>query len=292
MHRRLPILALLLLAACAGSPVTRSTPPASGEATAPPAGSSGAPATASPAPVEEMQVDIAVGEDERTVRVLLPSLTDGELAPMLVLLHGNPGTTSEIRDQARATTLAARHRVVVVMPPARDQRWDAIVYPGDEVVDSPDVPYVAGVIAEATDRLPVDPERVFVAGMSMGAVLADRIACEAGDRITAIAVVAGTPWSDRCTPGRPISVLVLHGTADGTFPLESAEALAARWRDLDGCDGTDEVALAANAVAIRASGCTDGAQVELVRIEGAAHAWFREPDATELAWRFFSEVPR
>jgi poly(3-hydroxybutyrate) depolymerase len=83
----------------------------------------------------------------------------------------------------------------------------------------------------------------------------------------------------------------MHGTADNVFAMEDAEALADRWRRVNACAAAPlSEPIGANAVAVRSTGCAGGTSVELVRIEGQPHRWFHEPDATELAWRFFAEA--
>ena len=121
-------------------------------------------------------------------------------------------------DQADAAVLAEREGVIVALPPAEDQRWRALIYPGEPPTDSPDVAYVGGLIEQLSAAYPVDADRVYVAGWSMGGALTGRIACERADLVAAVAVVAGTDWGGTCEPARAVSVLVMHGTADRTFP--------------------------------------------------------------------------
>ncbi len=66
----------------------------------------------------------------------------------------------------------------------------------------------------------VDPGRVFVTGVSNGAMLAYRYACEEAERVQAIASVAGSVTVEDCRPSRPVSVLELRGSADPLVPFE------------------------------------------------------------------------
>jgi polyhydroxybutyrate depolymerase len=213
----------------------------------------------------------------------------GQQAPLIVLLHPNGGSPFSIEKLSQIGVLAARENVIVALPPAaaRGRFWDAMN------PESPDEAYVVGLIDHLLTTLPIDPRRVFVAGFSMGAVLSERIACRFADRVAAVAIDAGSPWSVECAPTQPVSILIMHGTEDTTFPIEDATAMAEQWRSLDGCQGEPiTTQLSPIAESALAAACDGGAAVQYVRYTGAIHQWFTNPDATELLWTFFQAHPR
>ncbi|MDV7395600.1 hypothetical protein RZS08_29700, partial [Arthrospira platensis SPKY1] len=84
-------------------------------------------------------------------------------------------------------------------------------------------------------------------GMSNGGFMSHRLACELSDRIAAIAGVTGTMSSatfDDCSPGRPVPVLQIHGTADlivnynGAVGIKSVDETLAFWRAHNDCPPT------------------------------------------------------
>ena len=120
---------------------------------------------------------------------------------------------------------------------------------------------------------------------------------------------------DTCRPTRRIAVLVIHGTADRNLPFDGgpgARAVAVHevrsvaaaiefWRQHNGC--ADAVASERDGALARTRHleCRDGADVELVAIDGGGHSWpggermarFLAPpssalDATAEIWRFFA----
>ena len=168
-----------------------------------------------------------------------------------------------------------------------------MVSPNDPIAPSADVAYVVGLIDRLAADLPIDTARVFVAGFSMGAVASERIGCQFAERVSAIALNAGAPWSDECSPVRPLPILVMHGTADNTFRIGLAFDVVSRWRDVDECHGEPVVAQLSDIATSEVSDdCADGVAVQFVRYQGAGHRWFAEPDATDVMWSFFEEVGR
>lgn len=117
----------------------------------------------------------------------------------------------------------------------------------EQTVD--DVGYIRGLIEEAAATYSIDTRRVALLGHSNGGFMALRMACEASDLVTTVVSLAGSTWSDEalCAPATyPVSVMALHGTADGTIPYEgstsegftfpSAPVTAERFAVLAGCD--------------------------------------------------------
>ena len=112
----------------------------------------------------------------------------------------------------------------------------------------------------------------------------------------------------------PVSVLIVHGSADRNLPFEGgrgAKALAVHdvrsvaaafdfWRRFDGCA---EAPVDTTSGAVRRTTyaeCRDHSEVELIAIEGGGHSWpggerlarFLDPpspalDASDEIWRFF-----
>jgi len=245
------------------------------------------------APTEVREIAFSIDGDERNVRVYLPAPEPTAKVPLVVFLHASGETpTTAVRDTA-FDQLAGRAGFMVAFPPAEDGRWTAQVTPG--LSDSPvDERYLGGLIDRLIDELPVDPERVFVAGFSIGAVMTDRLACRFADRIAAVAIVSGAPWTGApCSPLRPVSVLIMHGTADSTFRYAAARRLNDQWLALDECPPPSAAQpVGEGASAVTASACDSGTTVEFVTVKNGWHTWFSAPDATALAWQFFIEHGR
>ena len=147
-------------------------------------------------------------------------------------------------------------------------------------------------------------------------MMAYEVACALADRFAAIAVVAGEMTAlERCRPARPMSVLVIHGSADRNLPFDGgpgAKAFAVHdvrsvasaidfWRRHDGCADTPRVEQSGALQRTSYLSCAAGSGVELIAIDGGGHSWpggdrlarFLDPpspalDATAEIWRFFA----
>lgn len=163
--------------------------------------------------------------------------------------------------------------------------------------DSDDVAYVDALRAEVERALSVDSARVYATGISNGAAMSHRLACERAEVFAAIAPVAGANQAlavPGCTPARPVPVLHIHGTADRCWGYEgdietdlcedsavgdfvAVEDSMAFWREANGCTGVEEGALPDTAddgqTTTRVAGVGCAADTILYRVEGGGHTW-------------------
>ena len=77
-----------------------------------------------------------------------------------------------------------------------------------------EVGFLLAVLDAAEAALCTDRSRVYATGMSNGGLMALRLACEASDRIAAVAPVAASLEFFPCTPPRAVGVMMIHGTGD------------------------------------------------------------------------------
>jgi polyhydroxybutyrate depolymerase len=81
-----------------------------------------------------------------------------------------------------------------------------------------DVGFVRAIAASLQAQVNIDARRIYATGLSNGAILSQRLACEAADLFAAVAPVAGTLNFSPCQPSGKISVIEFHGTADQHIP--------------------------------------------------------------------------
>jgi polyhydroxybutyrate depolymerase len=264
--------------------------------------------------------EITVDGQRRTYRLYIPATRPAPM-PLVVMLHGGFGSGRQAEAAYGWDAQADANRFVVAFPDGADRAWavggGCCGSPGRTGVD--DAAFVVQMVDAISARLPIDPARVYATGMSNGAMMAYRLACDT-DRFAAIAPVAGTLLGS-CPTRPPTSVLHVHGAADRNVRYDGGPGegravidgppvpeVIAGWRDAMGCAAPVESTDAA--VTRSRADCPDGRAVELITIAGAGHQWpgaERRPgaerllgtdppstalDATATIWRFFAQHPR
>lgn len=266
---------------------------------------------------------------ERRYRVHVPpGYAASKPVAVLVALHGGGGTMDYQANDERYGLISKSDSAgfIAVFPngTSRFRRgnlatWNAgncCGHARDADVD--DVGFIREVVKDVSRRWNVDPQRVFVTGMSNGALMAYRLACEAPDVFRAIAAVAGTDNTRQCSPARPVSVLHIHAKNDthvlfngGAGPdtrrlstvteFTSVPATVSKWVRLDGCPAAPERVLEKpGAYCDLYAPCRGETRVQLCVTDTGGHSWpggtkprASEPpsqaiSADDVMWAFFN----
>jgi poly(3-hydroxybutyrate) depolymerase len=284
----------------AAAPVTTTAPAPA----APPDTGPEAPPALAPAPVylaagvHEHQVDVD-GVARRWTTVVG---AEGPASALVVVLHGVGGRGSDMRS-AGFEPLAAAKGVVLAYPDAVGGAWNDGRPGADPVVAGAPVDdgrFLRLLIDETVTRTGAGAGRVAVVGFSAGAVMASRLACDLGDRVSALALVAGTAgqgFERSCRPARPVAVMMAAGVNDAIVPyaggrianwgtrrrgyVAGVEELFAFWRAQNGCTSMQTAGGEARGMDCRSP-------VVRYRVSGTAHEWYRSPrfDTTNVVWDF------
>ena len=320
-------LAGLVVGACGG-----------GSAPAAPAGPS-----APPYPVGQMTDHaLVVGGVSRQYRVHVPPGTTLPRAVVFVL-HGGGGEGLDVAVAGRHPlsvfrTVADRAGFVVVYPgglPANDAQrlpgWVDCRADNSVASDADDLGFLATLVERVRGAYGLPSSRIFMAGGSNGAQMTHAFAFVHPELVGAVATGAGslpvTPKAGRCTsgPGRPVPIVLLHGTGDTQMPWSggcvadiggacnrgrviAATATRDRWLAINGLAGvTPTVAVvdssAADAGPATRFDYTGAAPVQWWRLDGAGHSTpsravssatngltgiqNRDVEFAEVAWAFF-----
>ena len=179
-----------------------------------------------------------------------------------------------------------------------------------------DVGFIRAVIARVERQANIDARRIFATGMSNGAMMSWRLACEAPE-IRAIAPVAGTDNTPACKPSRPVPIIEFHAKDDdhvlfnggygdksiAKVDFVSVPATQAKWVQLDRADPNAKRVLSAEGAHCDLHPAQPGgAPVELCVTDTGGHSWpgggtqqgRKQPSmaisANDLMWTFFSSL--
>jgi polyhydroxybutyrate depolymerase len=182
-----------------------------------------------------------------------------------------------------------------------------------------DVGFLRALVADISRRTDIDRGRVFATGMSNGAMMSYRLACDAPDLIRGVAAVAGTDNTTSCTPDKPVPALHIHARNDemvlfnggagdklrgSTVATDfvAVPASIAKWVKLNRANTTARRVLSVpGAYCDRHEASASGATVELCVTDSGGHSWpggrkdrgeapSTAINATDMMWEFFSRL--
>ncbi len=262
------------------------------------------------------------GLERRYALFVPPTYTPGKPAPLVLNFHGFTANPESQEWLSAMSKVAEEAGFILATPKGSGNEeilsWNAGECCGQAVLKNvDDVGFASDMIDQISAEYCVDPARIYATGMSNGAFMCYRLACELADRIAAIAPVAGVTILESCIPSRPVPVISFNGTADllvwyngGLY--ESAPRTIARWSMRNGCSRRVKTVYEKGNVRCNAyKNCQGGATVELCTIDGGGHTWpggrdmsqlppytfglegetTRDIDASRAMWEFFQKHP-
>jgi len=206
----------------------------------------------------------------RAFKVFAPAGFDGESLPLVVMLHGCTQDPDDFAAGTRMNELAQAEGFFVLYP-AQAARSNAHkcwnwFSPADQRRGAGEPALLAGMVRHVLQTHSIDPDRVYVAGLSAGGAMAAILASEYPDLFAAAGVHSGVaagaasdvpsafsvmkngpaaapPWPSASathwpTPARdaksearphpaPAPVIVFHGDADATVTAANGDAVIA-----------------------------------------------------------------
>jgi poly(hydroxyalkanoate) depolymerase family esterase len=253
-------------------------------------------------------------DESRAYRVFVPvSHADGGAMPLLVLLHGCTQSPSDVALGTQMDIVAGELGVMVVYPEQPDRyhiqrcwRW---YEPAHQQRGQGEPAVLAAIAREVAERYGADRQRIYVAGISAGGLMALATALSYPDVFAAVGVhsagaygvadnvpralalmrdgapnVAAAADAAMRTMGeraRLIPMIVLHGDSDAVVHPRNADDLVAQWRGVAARTQTDLAGAEEQPIEeggrlarrLRYSNAAGMVMIERWMIGGLGHAW-------------------
>ncbi|MBS0560424.1 MAG: hypothetical protein JSR21_10250 [Proteobacteria bacterium] len=236
-------------------------------------------------------ISLTVNGVARSSIVHVPSNYDQSKAyPLVLAFHGSSMTGAQMENMTGFDALADSNNFFVAYPDSVGSQW---VVTGT----TNDVQFSLALIQRIEAAYHIDPTRVYSAGYSQGAGLAQELAFCNPTLVAGVGDVGenlNAGWQSVCKLTTPITYVLFHGTADPVSPYNggtvqgvtsySALQTATNWAQVDGCSNTSSPASSTYADTLNTgpkvtdklytwSGCKNGTAVTFYSITGGGHTW-------------------
>lgn len=167
-------------------------------------------------------IPVAVGDLTRPALLVNGGANRG-LRPAVIVLHGGGGSAERIRSGSEFDAVAVANDFVVVYGQgteyADDRRaWNHGFLNREAVLAADDIGYLDALIDELMASHEVHPEKIFLAGVSNGGMMALRYSVARSGRLAGVASAAGAMFTFSDVPSRPVPILFIHGALDQQVP--------------------------------------------------------------------------
>lgn len=253
----------------------------------------------------------------RTYRIYIPAnYTPTKAVPLVLNLHGYSSNNLQQEFYGDFRPIADTAGFIIVLPNGTNDGsgnlfWNVGFAPSP--ID--DVGFLNTLVDTISANYTINQARIYSTGMSNGGFMSYELACQS-PKFAAIASVTGSITTGsyaQCAPSRPVPVMEIHGTADGTVPylgttlFRPIDTVLAYWVHHNQCNPTPTMNNVTN------SNLTDGATaehyvwsgglnnttVEHYKIISGAHTWpgagivigvtCMDFSASKEIWRFFNQ---
>ena len=241
------------------------------------------------------------------------------LLPLVIVLHGNGQNAAIIEKITGFTEKAMKEHFFVVYPNGFERSWNAKHCCGGAMrknVD--DVSFIGAIIDNMIRKYPVDPDRVYVTGMSNGGMMTHILGASIPQKITAIAPVMGALFGDEKPTPYPMPVMMVNGLKDDVLPIRGGQIRRVPSHDRDGmpiapsthqssfwlaannCDGAFKDEVKSKEVNLRTYSCPVDYPIQHYFFTNIGHMWPRKIplgihksdgsfDATDEIWDFLGK---
>ncbi|MCR9201855.1 MAG: alpha/beta hydrolase-fold protein [Planctomycetaceae bacterium] len=187
--------------------------------------------------------------DERfDYRLMSPSsITEGKKYPLILFLHGAGERGSDNKRQlTHFPVLMAqpqyreRYPCFVLTPQCRTGRkWVEVDWSAARTHKSPPSPgdqmqVALQILKQTLNDYPIDPDRVYLTGLSMGGYGSWDLGCRHPELFAAVAPICGGADNDAVAALKNMPVWVAHGSADRVVPTERSRLAVAALKQAGG----------------------------------------------------------
>jgi polyhydroxybutyrate depolymerase len=209
---------------------------------------------------------VKVGNATREYRLFAPKTVDlAKPAPLVVAFHGMLIDSKDVMPQyTKLNETAEKRGFIIAYPNAIENSWGI----APEKVKN-DLAFFDALLRKLSATYKIDPDRVYVVGMSNGGYFAHLVGKERSRTVAAVASHSG-PLGLQTLLGvnaeRKFPVLIIHGALDRLFPVWIARENRDKYK-------------------------REGHEVKYVELKNVGHMWGTKADINETIWKFFDDHP-
>lgn len=155
--------------------------------------------------------------------------------PLIVAFHGRTNSNEEIRQYFGLNRSADEYFVAYPAALQKDTGTFHWSDPGDKLSTLRDIEFFDAIVAEIGDAHCIDMDRIYTVGHSLGAWMANNVACARGDVVRGSAIVGGSGIVAPCAG--PSAAMIINNPDDTLSPHKGVEAVRDLRLKTNACSG-------------------------------------------------------
>ena len=244
-------------------------------------------------------IEFTHNDSPRSYTLYVPETYNGTADwPLVINYHGFTGSAADQMALSEMNSVADVENFLVAYPQGLLVTNPFLGFDGPgwnadgTLSDTDDVDFTAKLLDHIVSTYAVNLDQVYTTGWSMGSAMAFQAICGLPNQIASVAGISNQMPKvqiNDCKPGRAVSALVMHGTADPIIPIggdgtifSAVSDTVSFWaetnndceEDPETTDLEDKVGDDGSTVEMtQYKGCTSGTEVLYYQINGGGHTW-------------------
>lgn len=142
-------------------------------------------------------------------------------SPLIVAFHGRTNSNEQVRSYMRLDREATESFIVYPAALKKDNGSYSWADPGDKAQEIRDIAFFDAIVERMASDYCIDMDRISTVGHSLGAWMANTVACVRGGAVMASATVGGDSVNTTCAG--PAAAMIIHNPKDQQAPFSGAE---------------------------------------------------------------------
>jgi len=182
----------------------------------------------------ELPTSVNVGDRDRTFLLTVPSgYSVGKPSPLIVAFHGRTNSNAQVREYMRLDREATDSIIAYPAAIRADNGSFSWADPGDKAQEIRDIAFFDAIVEKLADDYCIDMDRIGVVGHSLGAWMANSVACVRGDVVMASATVGGDSVVTKCAG--PAAAMIVLNPKDNLSSFSGAERVRKQRVEANAC---------------------------------------------------------
>jgi polyhydroxybutyrate depolymerase len=182
-----------------------------------------------------------------------------EAAPLIIAFHGRTNSNEEVRSYYRLDR--EFDDAFIAYPAALENGNGSFSWadPGNTAYEIRDIAFFDAIVEQLAEQYCIDMDRIYVVGHSLGAWMANSVACVRGGIVRASATVGGDSVITDCAG--PTAAMIMHNPHDTLAPFSGAERVRELRTKTNACTWDTAPAEPEEFKCVRHTSCNTGGTV-------------------------------
>ena len=174
--------------------------------------------------IKHEKIQLNIKGQKRIALIVNSAKSQKVKRPVIIALHGGAGSAEGAIELTKFDELAQKEGFIAVYAQGSEFRrgmhaWNTGYLLRNQVKKADDIAYLDGLIDKLIMKHGADPDRIYMSGVSNGAMMTFIYATKRAHRLAAAAPMVGAMFNFEEKPSASLPIIIVGGAQDTTVPI-------------------------------------------------------------------------